>query len=107
MGAWGYGVFENDDAANWAADLEHASNVGVLTQVIGAIVDVQNHLSASDRSHGLALLGRPALELDRIDMNSELKDLRRRLNCPLFLAKPLGCRGRVSSRLGSFESFTE
>jgi hypothetical protein len=132
MGAWGCGVFENDDAATWVADLEHASNMDVLAQVIGAIVDVQHYLSASDCSRGLAaaevvaaLLGRPPLELpeevtdfvdrvdveppgslvimacraiDKIGMNSELKDLweegdeadlwrdsladlRRRLNC--------------------------
>lgn len=30
MGAWGHGPFDNDDAADWLADLEESSDLGFL-----------------------------------------------------------------------------
>ena len=34
MGAWGIGAFENDDAADWVAELETADNADVLRRAL-------------------------------------------------------------------------
>ena len=39
MGVWGYGSFENDDAADWLAELEGSSNNVVLVDALNAFID--------------------------------------------------------------------
>ncbi len=34
MGAWGWGVFENDDANDWVYELEQSSDLGVVLQAL-------------------------------------------------------------------------
>ncbi|HZO68022.1 MAG TPA: DUF4259 domain-containing protein [Kribbellaceae bacterium] len=34
MGAWGVGVFENDDANDWVYELEQSSDLGVVLQAL-------------------------------------------------------------------------
>lgn len=39
MGAWGTGAFENDDAADWLAELEGATDDRVLEAAFDAVLD--------------------------------------------------------------------
>lgn len=66
MGAWGTGNFENDDAADWAADLEEARTI---QPVVGALqaASGEGHLEAPECCVALAaaevvaaLQGRPS-----------------------------------------------
>jgi predicted RNA polymerase sigma factor len=38
MGAWGVGVFENDDANDWVYELEQSSDLGVVLQALTDVV---------------------------------------------------------------------
>ncbi len=40
MGAWGAGVFENDDAADWVWELEDDNDMSVLHEALADVVDV-------------------------------------------------------------------
>lgn len=44
MGAWGTGVFENDDAADWAYELEAASDLTPARQALAATMDTDGYL---------------------------------------------------------------
>src|SRR5579864_6837094 len=37
MGAWGPGSFENDDASDWADDLEGSTGIGMLKEAFKAV----------------------------------------------------------------------
>ncbi|HWZ44327.1 MAG TPA: DUF4259 domain-containing protein [Candidatus Saccharimonadales bacterium] len=37
MGAWGPGCFENDDASDWADDLEGSSGIGMIKEALKAV----------------------------------------------------------------------
>ena len=37
MGAWGHGIFDNDDAADWVFELEEAADDGVLERTLSAV----------------------------------------------------------------------
>jgi hypothetical protein len=65
MGAWGFGSFDNDDAADWIFELEESSGVTALVSAFKAIKP-DRYLEAPECSVALAaaevvaaLRGRP------------------------------------------------
>ena len=68
MGAWGMGIFENDDASDWLYELEVARNSAVLEKALNAVVENSDqYLEAPDCTVALAaceilaaLKGKPA-----------------------------------------------
>jgi len=67
MGAWGYGIFENDIALDWVGDLEGADSAEFLQETFEAIPDDPQDFVESDESDSAlaagevvaAILGRP------------------------------------------------
>src|SRR5262245_39187884 len=39
MGAWGVGVFENDDASDWVYELEQSGDLAVVEQALSDVTD--------------------------------------------------------------------
>jgi Domain of unknown function (DUF4259) len=54
MGAWGLGVFENDDAMDWAVDFEHDPSEQTLREALEAAVTVEHYLERDLGSYALA-----------------------------------------------------
>ena len=56
MGAWGSGVFENDDASDWVWELEDDTDGRVLIEALSIVVDtpVDEQPEAPDCSNALA-----------------------------------------------------
>lgn len=55
MGAWGFGVFENDDALDWAADLVEVEDTSFLAESFDAIpMDSGEYVEAPEASMALA-----------------------------------------------------
>ena len=70
MGAWGIGHFDNDDAEDWALELEDTDSFEPVEEAIAAVEAGGDYLEAPDASIGLAAaeviaasLGNPADEL--------------------------------------------
>ncbi|MEL7536209.1 MAG: DUF4259 domain-containing protein [Pseudomonadota bacterium] len=70
MGAWGVGHFENDDAQDWAEDLNQADSLDAVEEAIEAVEAGGDYLEAPDACVGLAAaevvaatLGNPADDL--------------------------------------------
>lgn len=70
MGAWGIGIFDNDDAADWINELEGANDSGVLSGVIDAAMNAGDYLEAPEGSRLLcaceviaAIGGQPSTNL--------------------------------------------
>ena len=53
MGAWGVGSFDNDDAADWAYELEESEGTDLLEATLDAI-DAESYPEAPDCSMALA-----------------------------------------------------
>src|SRR5262249_36443275 len=54
MGAWGTGIFENDDAMDWAVDFQRAPSVQSLRKAFEAVVGVEDYLERDLGSYALA-----------------------------------------------------
>lgn len=52
MGAWGSGIFENDDAADWSAELQD-EGINAVAQALAALTS-GGYLEAPDASRALA-----------------------------------------------------
>jgi hypothetical protein len=70
MGAWGIGIFDNDDAADWISELESANDSEILSEAIGLAMDAGDYLEAPEGSRLLcaceviaALGGQPSTNL--------------------------------------------
>ena len=71
MGARGTGSFDNDDAGDWAVELEEAEGTGAITAAFDAVLEVgDDFLELPDAGVGIAaadvvaaLLGRPSPDL--------------------------------------------
>lgn len=71
MGAWGHGVFDNDDAADWVMDLEDTQDLSLLIETLDrSLLESGEGLDAPQGSCILAaaevlcaLLGRPSAAL--------------------------------------------
>jgi Domain of unknown function (DUF4259) len=71
MGSWGFGTFENDDAADWAADLAEMGEDALIDEALERVLDAESdYIEAPDASCALAaaeviaaMQGRPSLGL--------------------------------------------
>lgn len=56
MGAWGTGVFENDDAADWVWELEDDDDGSVLVDALKEVVDLdlEDYVEAPEACNALA-----------------------------------------------------
>ncbi len=50
MGAWGIGVFDNDDATDWINELETANGSDALSEAIEAVMNAGDYLEAPEGS---------------------------------------------------------
>jgi uncharacterized protein DUF4259 len=70
MGAWGTGVFEDDDAMDWAVDFEHAPSEHSLLEAFEAVIGVEDYIERDSCSYALAAaeilaaaIGRPCRDI--------------------------------------------
>ena len=71
MGSWGFGTFENDDAADWMADLAEMGEDALIDEALDRVLEAKDDfIEAPDASCALAaaevvaaLKGRPAQDL--------------------------------------------
>ena len=56
MGAWGPGVFENDDASDWVWELEDDTDGSVLTEALRLVADApaEEYVEAPESCNALA-----------------------------------------------------
>ena len=56
MGAWGNGIFENDDAADWVGDLEEGGDASFLRSTLAAVAGASSsaYVDAGEASCALA-----------------------------------------------------
>jgi hypothetical protein len=55
MGTWSYESFGNDDAADWAADLEEAGDLEFVESTLDAVLDVgKEYLEAPEAARAIA-----------------------------------------------------
>src|SRR5918996_298232 len=56
MGAWGAGIFDNDDAADWVYELEQAGDDSVLAETLAAVANAgaDAYVEAPDAAAALA-----------------------------------------------------
>lgn len=54
MGAWGNGIFANDDAMDWIVGLEDADDLGVVEEALEAVTDANGYLDSPACSAALA-----------------------------------------------------
>jgi hypothetical protein len=64
MGAWGSGPFENDDAADWAWELEEAQDDGVLRAALEAAIRERGYLDIREGANAVAAAAVTASALD-------------------------------------------
>ena len=70
MGAWGIGIFDNDDALDWMSELTNADGSDVLSNAIDAVTNARDYLEAPEGARLLcacevivALDGQPTTNL--------------------------------------------
>ena len=68
MGAWGSGPFENDDAADWAYELEEAGDHGILRTALDRAVRDGGDLASE---HGAVAVAAAAVVATAIDGDAE------------------------------------
>ena len=92
MGAWGPGVFENDDASDWVWELEDDTDGAILAEALGFVVDFpadeqvespesSNALAAAEiiaSAQGIRSLGLPTEAVAWLDAHSAAVDDRLR-----------------------------
>ncbi|SEL51832.1 protein of unknown function [Pseudoxanthomonas sp. GM95] len=54
MGAWGHGSFENDDAADFIADVVDGNDLNVVGEALAAVLAAGDALEAPEACYGLA-----------------------------------------------------
>ncbi len=54
MGAWGTGAFDNDDAADWAYELEESSDLAPARQALAATMDTDGDLELPEGACAVA-----------------------------------------------------
>lgn len=70
MGAWGYGSFENDDAADWIGTLAECDSFALVRSSLETAIEGEEYLECDDGAYALAAaetvaaaLGKPHPEL--------------------------------------------
>ena len=64
MGAWGIGAFENDDAADWAWELEEGLDLGPVRQALAATMDTDGCLERPEGACAVAAAAVVAASFD-------------------------------------------
>ena len=54
MGAWGVSAFDNDDANDWAYELESVSDLSLIDSALAAVEGADDYLEATDACNALA-----------------------------------------------------
>ena len=55
MGAWGHNTFDNDDAADWIADLENSTDMSTILEALNRVTDdAEDYLEAPECSNAVA-----------------------------------------------------
>ena len=54
MGDWGYGPFDNDDAADWIYEVEASDGLGSVRTKLTQVLEVEGELESPDAHEGLA-----------------------------------------------------
>lgn len=55
MGAWGHNTFDNDDAADWIADLEDTSDMSAILDALNGVTDdADDYIEAPECSNAVA-----------------------------------------------------
>jgi hypothetical protein len=72
MGAWGFKVFENDDALDWANELKGTADDTPLREAFSAVIDESDYLEAPPAAEALAAA--EVVAAMRGDAVSELPD---------------------------------
>jgi hypothetical protein len=69
MGAWGVLAFDNDDANDWANDLNHVDDLSLVQAAFDSVAESEDYLEAPDAANALAacevlarLLGNPGYQ---------------------------------------------
>lgn len=72
MGAWGFESFENDDAADFLADITESGDSSLLREVLDNVLTSTEYLEAPDASQAIvaaeiiaAALGRPTIAAEK------------------------------------------
>lgn len=72
MGAWGYGSFENDDAADFLADVIDSGDTALLREALDNVLTSTEYVEAPDACQAIiaaeiiaAMSGRPTLAAER------------------------------------------
>lgn len=70
MSAWGNGVFDNDDAADWANELSGADDLSILDEALEPAIEADDYIEAPEAAVAIAaaevvaaLNGHPSDEL--------------------------------------------
>lgn len=69
MGAWGVGIFENDDAADWICELEDHQGDEFLLDTLSAANENNGYLEVTDASRALAAAEVVAYSLGKMHAN--------------------------------------
>ena len=64
MGAWGTGLFDNDDAVDWAYELEEATELTPVRQALSATLDTDGYLELPEGACAAAAAGVVAASFD-------------------------------------------
>ena len=64
MGAWGTGTFDNDDAADWAYELEDAPDLAPARQALSSTMDTDGHLELPEGASAVAAAAVVAASFD-------------------------------------------
>jgi hypothetical protein len=54
MGAWGNGSFDNDDAADFLADVTDGSDLALVREIFATVLGAEEYLEAPDASQAIA-----------------------------------------------------
>lgn len=54
MGAWGVGVFDNDDACDWVYDLEKSDGLDVIESTLDKLINDEEYIEAPEGCNALA-----------------------------------------------------
>jgi hypothetical protein len=54
MGAWGVLAFDNDDANDWAYDLEETTDLSLIESTFAMVEEAEDYLEAPEACHALA-----------------------------------------------------
>ena len=64
MGAWGAGPFDNDDAADWAYEVEEAADLEPARQALSATLDTDGYLEVPEGACAVAAAALVAATFD-------------------------------------------